>query len=96
MSFWVPDFSFNLTSARKLTKDLNRCLVFSRNHCYIQDLWNWKTIGVGELRTGLSYLLQKSNFIPPLQASNLGPLMFGIQDLDILRIPVLSCLTNIL
>jgi len=54
----VPSFSFNLISASKLIKYLTCCLIFIANHCFIQNLVNWKTIGVGEERGGLFYLLQ--------------------------------------
>lgn len=43
----VPNFSFNLISASKLTKYLHCCLVFSHNRCHIQDISNWMT-KVGE------------------------------------------------
>jgi hypothetical protein len=54
----VPSFSFNLISASKLIKYLACCLIFIANHCFIQNLVTWKTIGVGEERGGLFYLFQ--------------------------------------
>jgi hypothetical protein len=54
----VPSFSFNLISASKLIKHLACCLIFIANYCFIQNLVTWKTIGVGEERGGLFYLMQ--------------------------------------
>lgn len=34
----VPSFNFNLISARKLAEDVKCCLIFSQEHCIIQDL----------------------------------------------------------
>ena len=54
----VPNFTFNLISARKLTQTLHCCLIFFPHFCYIQDLSVWKTIGMGEVRQGLYHMLQ--------------------------------------
>ena len=56
----VPFFSFNLLSVSSMTKTQSLCLVFLSAHCFIQDLTNWSTIGVGQMSDGL-YLLQQSS-----------------------------------
>ncbi|KAG7983952.1 hypothetical protein I3843_04G132100, partial [Carya illinoinensis] len=53
----VPDFSFNLISARALAHHSNCCLIFFSTSCYIQDHLSWMTIGVGTVHDGL-YQLQ--------------------------------------
>ena len=53
----VPSFPFNLISISKLTQSLYCCFIFIYNLYSVQDLLLWKTIGVGEERSGL-YLLQ--------------------------------------
>jgi hypothetical protein len=53
----VPSFSFNLISASKLIKHFTCCLIFIANHCFIQNLITWTTIGVGRARGGLFHLL---------------------------------------
>ena len=53
---YVPSFSFNLLSISSMTKTKFLCLVFLSAHCFIQDLTNWSTIGVGQMSDGL-YLL---------------------------------------
>jgi len=55
----VPSFSFNLLSVNKLIVNLSCCLIFVPKHCFIQNLISWGTIGVGEERDGLFYLLQR-------------------------------------
>ncbi|XP_057982393.1 uncharacterized protein LOC131167614 [Malania oleifera] len=55
----VPNFSFNLISAKKMTQELNCCLVFFFDCCYIQDLLTWTTIGIGKVKQGLYHMLQK-------------------------------------
>jgi hypothetical protein len=54
----VPSFTFNLISASKLIKTLRCCLIFLAGYCFIQNLYHWRTIGVGEEQAGLFYLLQ--------------------------------------
>ncbi|KAF5465285.1 hypothetical protein F2P56_015305 [Juglans regia] len=53
----VPSFKFNLISTKKLAATLTCCLVFFSDFCLIQDLLFWTTIGKGEVRNGLYYLL---------------------------------------
>jgi len=55
----VPSFSFNLLSVSKLVKTFNFCFIFFANHCFIQNLTTWMTIGVGREANGLFYLLEK-------------------------------------
>ena len=54
---YVPSFSFNLISVSQLTKSHFCCLIFLANCCFIQDLAQWSTIGLGKESKGL-YLLQ--------------------------------------
>jgi hypothetical protein len=54
----VPSFTFNLLSVSKLLASHSCCLIFLHQHCFIQNLVSWGTIGVGEERDGLFYLLQ--------------------------------------
>ena len=56
----VPSFSFNLISASQLAKSILCCLIFFRNVCFIQDLAQWSTIGLGKEINGL-YLLLKGD-----------------------------------
>jgi hypothetical protein len=72
----VPSFAFNLILASKLIKYLTCCLIFIANHCFIQNLVNWKTIGVGEERGGLFYLLQA----PKTVANNSRVLTASLKD----------------
>lgn len=60
----VPSFSFNLLSISKLTQKLPCCLVFLSQFCFIQDLFSWKMVGIGEVHNGL-YLLQRLDCINP-------------------------------
>jgi hypothetical protein len=55
----VPSFSFNLLSVSKLVKTFNFCFILFANHCFIQNLTTWMTIGVGREANGLFYLLEK-------------------------------------
>lgn len=57
----VPSFSFNLISIGKLTHHLRCCCTFLSSFCFVQDLVQWKTIGLGKKHGGL-YILQQSNF----------------------------------
>ena len=52
----LPQFSFNLMSVSKLTRDLNCCVFFFPDHCLIQDLVTKKIIGKGHESGGL-YIL---------------------------------------
>jgi hypothetical protein len=56
----VPSFSFNLISVSKLILTLHCCIIFVGSFCFMQNLSPWKTIGVGEERSGLYYFLQVS------------------------------------
>jgi len=56
----IPSFSFNLISVKRLTENLNCCLVFINNTCFIQDLSTWTTIGIAEVRSGLYHLLPRA------------------------------------
>jgi hypothetical protein len=56
---YVPSFSFNLLSTSKFIKQFNYCFIFLANHCFIQNLVTWMTIGVGREKDRLYYLLQK-------------------------------------
>lgn len=53
----VRSFSFNLLSVSSMTKTQPLCLVFLFAYCFIQDLTNWSTIGVGQMFDGLHFLL---------------------------------------
>jgi hypothetical protein len=55
----IPSFSFNLIFVKRLTENLNCCLVFINNTCFIQDLSTWTTIGIAEVRSGLYHLLPR-------------------------------------
>jgi len=54
----VPSFNFNLLSAKKLTQHNSCCLILLSNACFFQDLASWTTIGMGEVRISLYYLLR--------------------------------------
>jgi hypothetical protein len=62
----VPSFSFNLISVSKLIQTLHCCLIFLGSYCFMQNLSPWKTIGVGEERSGLYHLLQVSGKHSPI------------------------------
>lgn len=51
--FCVPSFSFNLISIGKLTHHLRCCCIFLSHFYFIQDLLQWKTIGLGRKLGGL-------------------------------------------
>ena len=53
----VPSFDFNMISVSKLTSTADCCIFFLSKHCFIQDLQQWKMIGMGREQNGL-YLLQ--------------------------------------
>lgn len=48
----VLDLSFNLF-ASKITKELNRELILTTNHCVLQDLLKGRRIGIGLVFKGL-------------------------------------------
>jgi len=51
----VSSFTFNLVSASKLLKNIHCCLIFIHKFCFVTS---WETIGVGEEKHGLFYLVQ--------------------------------------
>ena len=53
----LPEFSFNLISASKLSHTLNCSISFFLNYCLIQDLWTKRVIGRGCESGGL-YILE--------------------------------------
>lgn len=53
-------FSFNLISASRLVKDINRCLILIAGFCIIQDLTRWRMIGIAKEVQGLYHLIQGS------------------------------------
>ena len=50
---YVLDFSFNLISINKLTRDLHCVLIFSHHSVTLQDRSTGKTIGIGHESQGL-------------------------------------------
>jgi hypothetical protein len=54
----VPFFTFNFVSASKLLKNIHYYLIFIHKFCFMQNLTSWETIGVGEEKHGLFYLVQ--------------------------------------
>jgi hypothetical protein len=56
----VLSFTFHLTLASKLIKNLRYCLTFLIRYCFIQNLYYWRTIGVGKEEAGLLFLLQEN------------------------------------
>ena len=73
----VPFFSFNLLSVSSITKTQPLCLVFLSTYCFIQDLTNWSTIGVGQMSNGL-YLLQQLS----LSSASTSLVDFSVQAQD--------------
>ena len=53
---YVPNFSFNLISISKLTRDLHCVLTFSHNSITLQDWRTGKTIDIGHESQGLFHL----------------------------------------
>ncbi|XP_050217801.1 uncharacterized protein LOC126668656 [Mercurialis annua] len=53
---FVPEFAFNLISTSKLTAQHDICLIIHKNVCIIQDIINWKMIGLAKQIYGLYYL----------------------------------------
>ncbi|KAG2682828.1 hypothetical protein I3760_10G002200 [Carya illinoinensis] len=62
----VPSFSFNLLSVSKLVHSTNCAVFFLNKSCIIQDPCAWRTIGLGEQRDGLYYLLPYKTSTPDL------------------------------
>lgn len=61
---YVPQFSCNLISVHKLTRDSNCTLTYDENRCVMQDRTTKRTIGSGVLHEGV-YILKG-----PMQASS--------------------------
>lgn len=78
----VPNFSYNLISAKKIAQMFNCCLIFFSRYCYIQDLSVWRTIGMGEVREGLYHM--KHEEVSPSALSDL------LSKLNILPSPYVS------
>jgi hypothetical protein len=57
----VPSFDFNLISVSKIISIMPCCIIFLSNLCFIQDLQQWKMIGLGKQRGGLHILQQSSS-----------------------------------
>ncbi|KAL4289778.1 hypothetical protein GQ457_14G021700 [Hibiscus cannabinus] len=61
----IPDFTHNLISVSKLTKDLGCVVLFYPDFCLLQDISSGKMRGIGKLCDGLYY------FFPPHVISSL-------------------------
>ena len=61
--FYVPDYSFNLISIGKLTRDLNCLITFSDNSVTLQDWGTGRTIGIGREFQDLFHLSSPSSSI---------------------------------
>jgi hypothetical protein len=55
----IPSFSFNLISSNKIIKNLQCTLILLVGYCYIHNLLQWRTIGVGKDQCDLFHLLQQ-------------------------------------
>ncbi|OMO65653.1 hypothetical protein CCACVL1_21443 [Corchorus capsularis] len=51
--FYIPEFTCDLLSVSKLTKQLNCAAIFLPTFCVLQDLTSKKLIGLGEMRDGI-------------------------------------------
>ena len=69
----VPNFSFNLLSVSKLTKESNLCLSFFDSHCLLQDQSMKKMIGIAYEKQGLYYLPQASSKANSCQHNQFNP-----------------------
>jgi hypothetical protein len=83
----VPSYAFTAT---KLIKQLNCCLIFITSYCFIQNLTNWKTIGLGEERGGLFHLLQPASKFFANPGINSATLKNSLTDLWHFRLGHLS------
>lgn len=74
----VPSFGFNLISASKITYTSSCCFIFLADHCFFQNLTTWRTIGMGELRSGLYYWL-------PISSAHLSSVVscFNVNKIDV-------------
>jgi hypothetical protein len=59
----VPSFTFNIVFASELTKNHKCCLIFLAGFCFIQNLLTWKTIGLGEKKSGLFHLILQDDHL---------------------------------
>ena len=64
---YIHQFSYNLLSISKLTKELNRFVSFYPHFCLFQDLYTGKVKGIGKEKGGLYMLL---SFTKPLSLSS--------------------------
>ncbi|WJZ84553.1 hypothetical protein VitviT2T_004153 [Vitis vinifera] len=63
----VPSFKVDLMSVSRVTKDLNCSVTFFPHWCILQDLTTRMTIGLGEQRDGLYYLVVLASEKPKTQ-----------------------------
>ena len=63
----VPSFKVDLMSVSRVTKDLNCSVTFFPHWCILQDLTTRTTIGLGEQRDGLYYLVALASEKPKTQ-----------------------------
>ncbi|RVW92060.1 Retrovirus-related Pol polyprotein from transposon TNT 1-94 [Vitis vinifera] len=63
----VPSFKVDLMSVSRVTKDLNCSVTFFPHWCILQDLTTRMTIGLGEQRDGLYYLVALASEKPKTQ-----------------------------
>lgn len=61
-AFYMPEFTSNLLSVQKATKDLDCLAIFSPNDLWFQDIKKGKTIGEGSSKNGL-YVLEDLNHV---------------------------------
>lgn len=62
----VLSFSFNILFACQLIHSFNYCLIFLNTVYFIQNLYAWKNIGMGEEKSCLNYLLQNKPSTPAM------------------------------
>ncbi|KAJ0596006.1 putative RNA-directed DNA polymerase [Helianthus annuus] len=61
--FYVPDYSVNLLSVHKLTKDNKIGVLFNENNCMLQDLRSKKILVIGRQENGLYFLGKDENVV---------------------------------
>ena len=59
--FYTPEYHFNLISISKITRTLNRSIIFSDKFVTLQDRSTGKMIGIGRESQGLYHLTLKSS-----------------------------------
>nr|KYP76552.1 Retrovirus-related Pol polyprotein from transposon TNT 1-94 [Cajanus cajan] len=64
----VPSCKVDLMSASRVTRDLNCSVTFFPQSCVLQDLMTGTTIGLGEQRDGLYYLVAMNKLHNPVQS----------------------------